>query len=151
MVGLIKTAQEVVREVEGDVSCVSLRDVGRCLRLRKWFSKMILKKQGKQNGVVTTVREKRGIAELLSLAHVYYFRLSGTNTRTLLLTRLCTWLERFISKKRQAMTKARDHPNTNDLKRIHIWIVLKHLSDSWFDALGSRSHVQKTTKETCAV
>jgi hypothetical protein len=130
MVGLIKTAQECVREVEGDVSCVSLRDVDRCLKLRKWFQKMILKSTN------PTHHSKRGNAEILALAHVYYFRLSGTTLRRRLLEKLWRWLHNFISKKKQFLEKTKKSLVTSELRKIHIWIILKHITDSWFDMLG---------------
>eukprot|EP00392_Amoebophrya_sp_AT5.2_P009963 g9994.t1 len=39
LIGWLEVAQRYVREVEGDVSVVSLRDVARCLKLCKWFAK----------------------------------------------------------------------------------------------------------------
>ena len=69
---LIVEAQAYVREVEGDASAVSLRDVRRALDLLAWFEEHAVPKS----------KRPRPIAVALALAHVYLYRLgSGTLPR----------------------------------------------------------------------
>ena len=84
---LIK-AQTYVREVEGDPSVVSLRDLKRALRLAKWFKKFGGKK-------AEPGRSVWGAPALLGIVHVFYFRLSSADQRAQLLERMRIGVRRY--------------------------------------------------------
>ena len=85
---LIVEAQAYVREVEGDASAVSLRDVRRALDLLAWFEEHAVPKS----------KRPRPIAVALALAHVYLYRLGSGTLRAGLWKELRTaLLERGIT------------------------------------------------------
>ena len=84
---LLVKSQAYVREVEGDESAVSLRDVRRALRLLKWFMANMVQptyhppfaaKPGKGREGAAPLPPASPLAQAiaLSLAHVYMYRLS---------------------------------------------------------------------------
>eukprot|EP01063_Lacrimia_lanifica_P019635 TRINITY_DN2709_c0_g1_i1.p1 TRINITY_DN2709_c0_g1~~TRINITY_DN2709_c0_g1_i1.p1 ORF type:complete len:3358 (+),score=963.91 TRINITY_DN2709_c0_g1_i1:646-10074(+) len=68
-------AQTYIREVEGDPSVVSLRDLKRALKLCKWFSKY-------GAGKAVDERNKAATPALLGILHVFYFRLANDDHRS---------------------------------------------------------------------
>ena len=79
---LLVKAQQFIREVEGDPSVVSLRDLKRTLRLAKWFAKYGTKS--------TAGRNKWAAPVVLGIAHVFYFRLPDSAQRAALMETLRT-------------------------------------------------------------
>eukprot|EP01052_Picozoa_sp_SAG31_P009055 SAG31_NODE_468_length_15250_cov_5.304138_9_plen_286_part_00 len=83
---LICASQQFVRRVEGDASACSLRDVKRCLHLYQWFPSLFkdmkTAKAREEKGSGRTVESKMFYARMvLSLAHVYYYRIDDANLR----------------------------------------------------------------------
>ncbi|KAJ9458845.1 hypothetical protein DIPPA_15027 [Diplonema papillatum] len=78
---MLVRAMSFVRDVEGDVSAVSLRDLKRALRLGRWFHK-----NGPKN-----IKGQHPWASpcVLGILHVFYFRLSLECQRTKLLSVIC--------------------------------------------------------------
>ena len=75
---LLVVSQNFIRDLEGDPSSVSLRDLKRTLQLARWF-----KKYGTKPAVGKDVW---GAPTILAIAHVFYFRLSRSEDRDQLLS-----------------------------------------------------------------
>lgn len=84
---LIHTCQSFVREVEGDPSVVSLRDVKRCLSLLRWFHDDLPDDQLQSLSSVSR-------AAILAMAHVYWYRLSDANDRLRFMTHISVTIQR---------------------------------------------------------
>lgn len=83
----MKISQVFIRQVDGDPSASSLRDVRRCLRLIEWFREKVVphKKETKISALAC--------ATTLGLAFTYYYRLSKQSDRTrLVISRLVSSL-----------------------------------------------------------
>eukprot|EP01060_Flectonema_neradi_P020833 TRINITY_DN2832_c5_g1_i4.p1 TRINITY_DN2832_c5_g1~~TRINITY_DN2832_c5_g1_i4.p1 ORF type:complete len:4086 (+),score=767.97 TRINITY_DN2832_c5_g1_i4:3344-15601(+) len=77
---LLIVSQNFIREVEGDPSVVSLRDLRKALQLAKWFKKFGAK--------AVAGRDAWSAPTILAIAHVFYFRLSSSEDRERLLSKL---------------------------------------------------------------
>ena len=78
MTELLVVSQNFIRDLEGDPSSVSLRDLKRTLQLARWF-----KKYGAKPIIG---RDVWGAPTILAIAHVFYFRLSSSEDRERLLS-----------------------------------------------------------------
>ena len=92
VVGLLVASQNFIRDVEKNNSCVSLRDVNRCIRLIKWFEKIRKKRQNVRKACPKDLQEYQKLSEqynekpmiksiVLGLAHCYLSRLPTTKLR----------------------------------------------------------------------
>ena len=98
---MIQTCQEYVRNVEGDASVVSLRDVKRCLTLFRWFYyelpdiydaalenyKRSSGRSSEQSSSTSSYSWESDVnrvsyAFVLAVAHIYYYRLSTLSERS---------------------------------------------------------------------
>ena len=88
VVGLLVASQNFIRDVEKSNSCVSLRDVDRCIRLIKWFEEC----QNVRKACPQHLQEYQKLSEqyndkpmiksiVLGLAHCYLSRLPTTELR----------------------------------------------------------------------
>ena len=75
LVNLLVKSQHLIRKLEKNDYCVSLRDIDRCKKLIPWFSQM-LKKKGKYS-----CDEIERNSVILSLAHTYHYRMSRKEDR----------------------------------------------------------------------
>lgn len=85
MCELISRCQDHIREVEGDPSVVSLRDVQRCIGLINWFHKMITSaKRPPPNPKASPLCR----STILAIAHVYAYRQASNISRQSLWSKL---------------------------------------------------------------
>ena len=91
---VLQTCQEYIRQVEGDPSSASLRDVKRTLKLLPWFLTSPLCSKGWTKPETFNKKEFNDLASplahaiALSMAHVYIYRLASTEHRRGLYTKI---------------------------------------------------------------